>query len=81
MLNLRMPGVPLLQHLGLPGRIGWAYGPVMNHENAGWTCSELDATRVARTLAAAFLIRYVVLPIVKWILLLLLIAALLLVIP
>ena len=53
----------------------------MNHENAGWTYSELDATRVVRALAVALLVRYVVLPIVKCILLLLLIVALLLAIP
>ena len=67
--------------LGLRERVRRAYGPVMNHENAGWTYSELDATRVVRALAVALLVRYVVLPIVKCILLLLLIVALLLAIP
>jgi hypothetical protein len=49
------------------------------HIDLDW--SDADSDRVARALAIVVLVRYIFLPIVKWILLLLLIVALLLIIP
>ena len=60
-------------------RFRLAYGPVMHVEiRASGRLSEADADRVVRALAVGFLIHLVVLPLMKWIILLLVLPALLL---
>lgn len=68
-----------LSRLGLRERFGRAYGPGMNVEiRSGWEWSEVDVARVGKAIALGLLLRLVVLPLLKWITLLLLIPTLLL---
>jgi len=47
-------------------------------DRSEWGWSEVDTARVARALAVAFLIRLVILPLLKWVIVLIVIPALVL---
>ena len=60
-------------------RFRLAYGPAMDVEDRSeWGWSDADAARVARALAVAFLIRLVILPLFKWVIVQIVIPALVL---